>query len=556
MADYITYANQGAVRNQPISPDLAAAFGFLPEMGLGMQVFSGGQAAKGSGQPRVGSVRHDHGQSADVFFTRDGQRLDWANPEQTPIFQDIVSRAKQAGVTGFGAGQGYMQPGSMHVGYGAPAVWGAGGKGANAPEWLRTAYGAISPGQPSPQQAQFSTQGAAPMARAQQPAGLLPMPQAPEQAGILGGILGDKVNSYLTPDRLARLQMGLEGMTLNPNQALMASAREGIQGRAKAREEARGEGARVGQVNKTIEWLNSQGMGDLANAVASGVLPIGQAFNAAQQAMSTPGVETTTLNGRLINKQTGEVIADFSTPDDDVQGAVRSLMQRAELGGLEPGTPEYEAFMIQGGANKGMSFQVSPDGTVSLATGGADIKPLTEGQSASATYATRAEGALPTLDEYDTALTSRLDRVKDADPTGFARGTQNKEYQLARQAGDEFLQAILRKDTGAAITEGEQALYGVTYLPQPGDGDELIAQKRQARKRALEAMKAGMSPAAMVAQEAALGRVETPAASDWSGPSAQQVMQMTPEQATQYLSGVNVADLPEDVQDAILKVLE
>ena len=33
-----------------------------------------------------------------------------------------------------------MQPGSMHIGYGNEAVWGAGGKGANAPEWLRDAY--------------------------------------------------------------------------------------------------------------------------------------------------------------------------------------------------------------------------------------------------------------------------------------------------------------------------------------------------------------------------------------------------------------------------------
>jgi hypothetical protein len=66
------------------------------------------------------------------------------------------------------------------------------------------------------------------------------------------------------------------------------------------------------------------------------------------------------------------------------------------------------------------------------------------------------------------------------------------------------LQAILRKDTGAAITAPEQALYGVTYLPQPGDGDAQLAYKEQARRRAVEAIKAGQPPSAIVAAEKAL----------------------------------------------------
>lgn len=341
MADYISYANQGAIRNQPISPELAAAFGFLPEMGLGMEVFSGGEIP---GKTASNSGRHLHGNAADVFFTRDGQRLDWANPEQTPIFQDIVSRAKSAGVTGFGAGQGYMQPGSMHVGYGAPAIWGAGGKGVNASDWLRTAYGAAPAAQ---SQGQFSTQGAAPMARAQQPAGLLPMPQAPEQAGILGGILGDKVNGYLTPDRLARLQIGLEGMTLNPNVAMMAAARDGIQGREQDRQAQRKEGERVGQVNKTIEWLNSQGMGDLANAVATGVLPIGQAFNAAQQAQQGPARDLKVINGQVVDMGTMQPVGDFRTPDDNSTTLIKNIEYFTALGY----SPEESARLAKSGQN-------------------------------------------------------------------------------------------------------------------------------------------------------------------------------------------------------------
>jgi hypothetical protein len=147
---YIGYGNQGATRSLPLSPELAQALGFLQEMGLRAHVFSGGQAELGSGGPRTGSTRHDRGHAADVFFYRGDERLNWANPEHVPIFQDVVRRGRAAGLTGFGAGPGYMPEGSMHVGFGAPAVWGAGGRGENAPAWLREAFGGATGGPAGP----------------------------------------------------------------------------------------------------------------------------------------------------------------------------------------------------------------------------------------------------------------------------------------------------------------------------------------------------------------------------------------------------------------------
>lgn len=138
--DWLRYANQGATRNLPLSSKMTNALSFLADMGVEMEVFSGGQHEKGSGQKRVGSTRHDHGNAADVFFHKDGRKLDWANPQDRPIFEEIVRRGRASGLTGFGAGDGYMQQGSMHIGFGNEAVWGAGGKGANAPDWLRNAY--------------------------------------------------------------------------------------------------------------------------------------------------------------------------------------------------------------------------------------------------------------------------------------------------------------------------------------------------------------------------------------------------------------------------------
>ena len=155
-----------------------------------------------------------------------------------------------------------------------------------------------------------------------------------------------------------------------------------------------------------------------------------------------------------------------------------------------------------------------PDGQPIVSTGGATPKPFTEAQSKDVVFATRAKGALAALDPVADALTSRPEIVAESVPLGLARGMQSNEFQLARQAADEFLQAILRKDTGAAITEGEQAAYGRTFLPQPGDGPDVLTAKKASRARAIAALEAGMSPAQILAQENALGGSNAPPPSD------------------------------------------
>lgn len=195
-ADWLRYSNQGATRNKPLDPKLAGALSFLPELGVTMEVFSGGQDAAGSGGQRTGSTRHDHGQAADAFFYKDGRKLDWANPNDQPIFQEIVRRGKAAGVTGFGAGDGYMQPGSMHIGFGSEAVWGAGGKGENAPDWLRAAAGGpagqvTASAQNAPSVGGYAPQGTSPVMQALLQASTDPW-VAQEYGPVLQALMGQE----------------------------------------------------------------------------------------------------------------------------------------------------------------------------------------------------------------------------------------------------------------------------------------------------------------------------------------------------------------------------
>lgn len=204
--------------------------------------------------------------------------------------------------------------------------------------------------------------------------------------------------------------------------------------------------------------------------------------------------------GNLYNPATGQWIQAPNAGQQSIPDSVQALDLRAQRAGLQPGTPEYNQFMVTGGKG-GTSLSVSPDGSVQFSQGG--VRPMTEAQSKDAVYATRAEGALQTIDQHGNALTNLGESVGGAVPI-IGNYAKSEPYQRAEQAGNEFLQAILRKDTGAAITVPEVREYGSVYLPRPGDTPKTLAQKKLSRLRALNAIKAGMPPAAILAQEKAL----------------------------------------------------
>jgi hypothetical protein len=189
------------------------------------------------------------------------------------------------------------------------------------------------------------------------------------------------------------------------------------------------------------------------------------------------------------------------TPTDDQRELDQINAERQAVG--QAPIP-MEAFLASKRPN-GLSVTTNPDGTVSVTQGGVS-KPLTEAQSKDTVYAIRAEGALTKLDEFGEALTNPVERAVEGDPTGVLRGMQSDEFQQAQQSALEFLQAVLRKDTGAAITKEETEQYGKVYLPQPGDSEAVLEQKRQSRRRAVDAIQAGLPPDAILKKEQTLSQ--------------------------------------------------
>lgn len=133
--------------------------------------------------------------------------------------------------------------------------------------------------------------------------------------------------------------------------------------------------------------------------------------------------------------------------------------------------------------------------------GGNAVRPagtkLTEGQSKDLVYHTRGLQALEAFEPVAGAYASGPERAIVQLPGG--NYAVSEEFQMARQAGRNFLASILRKDTGAAITAQEEQQYGEVFLPTPGDKPGTIAQKAEARKQAIDAIRGGLGTAEVLA---------------------------------------------------------
>jgi hypothetical protein len=66
---------------------------------------------------------------------------------------------------------------------------------------------------------------------------------------------------------------------------------------------------------------------------------------------------------------------------------------------------------------------------------------------------------------------------------------QTSDQQSYRQAQRAFTEARLRKESGAAIPQGEYDTDAKTYFAQPGDSPQVREQKRKARETVLEGLK-------------------------------------------------------------------
>ena len=104
----------------------------------------------------------------------------------------------------------------------------------------------------------------------------------------------------------------------------------------------------------------------------------------------------------------------------------------------------------------------------------------TEGQRKTGGLLSRAQASLATADKLETSV-STVDLLAP----NFLRSEKGQQY---RQAAKQWIQSVLRDESGAAIGADEEAYYFETYFRQPGDSSAVIRQKQGGRDSAEDAM--------------------------------------------------------------------
>jgi hypothetical protein len=139
-----------------------------------------------------------------------------------------------------------------------------------------------------------------------------------------------------------------------------------------------------------------------------------------------------------------------------------------------------------------------------VAVTGVEGKPLNEAQGNSVAYGIRMKEANSVLEDLAKSGTEKS-AIGAGAPYGIGAAvnllTASPQQQQVQQAKVNFITAILRKESGAAIDQDEFAREDEKYFPQRGDSDAVLAQKKQARKTAIKAMEIQAGPGAKEIQK-------------------------------------------------------
>ena len=117
---------------------------------------------------------------------------------------------------------------------------------------------------------------------------------------------------------------------------------------------------------------------------------------------------------------------------------------------------------------------------------------VTEDQGKAAGFATRMANSHGLINELEHVGTGAIEQGLSKVPGGNYLLSAGKQRLI--QAQSDFINAILRRESGAAIGKDEFANYGRQYFPVPGDTPENIEQKRQSRETAIEGTMGSAGP--------------------------------------------------------------
>jgi len=184
-------------------------------------------------------------------------------------------------------------------------------------------------------------------------------------------------------------------------------------------------------------------------------------------------------------------------------------IDRPDGGRVIPNMTAYDKPTYRGG--KGQTVpEGGPDYTATTVTPPTQMNAT---QSQAAGFADRVRDALPVITDTSPAAMSRWQILLGKAPV-VGNQLVSSEFQQHMQAERNFINATLRRESGMAISESEFVNARQQYIPQPGDGEAVLAQKQKNREQILNTLtrEAGPAykPAEAPASQAAPVTVKTP----------------------------------------------
>jgi hypothetical protein len=285
-------------------------------------------------------------------------------------------------------------------------------------------------------------------------------PDKPKAGSEIGQIMADVEAGFITPEqaqeRIAKMnyiapQQG-PGLTERQRNALAAGLKEGSP--------------------EYQQYI--LGRDDTAPGVFQGTGLDAQSYNIVLEG---------TKNGQTNTPEYAAAYANLAMPKvttDPVTG--KSVYVQPDMSWAVP--PVGRSTAQDAPLPEGATSQQVPGATITT-NPGAPIYNETQGKAAG--FADRISAANEILDATQSAGTDEVQRRLGQLPLvgNYAMSSDRQKFE---QAERDFINAILRRESGAVISEEEFANARQQYLPQPGDSEQVLAQKKASRDRALNSM--------------------------------------------------------------------
>lgn len=248
------------------------------------------------------------------------------------------------------------------------------------------------------------------------------------------------------------------------------------------------------QGNEKAQTLQSQLANLIANRQSQQNAIKDQLTNAQSQYQNDMAQSSPTSIGNGIiryNPSTGKYDTLYTTPADQQNKPTQNIQEYeyAKNNGYK-GT--YLDYLKEVSGNKdtgSAGFTLNPGETRydvngnPIASSSSSGKPPSDAERKVYGFYTRAQDAEKNVQNA----------LQQGDINYFAQGilpnfAQSSQYQQYKQGSESWIKAVLRQESGAAISPGELDSYFKTFFPQSGDSTQVIAQKAASRQSAMASL--------------------------------------------------------------------